>query len=199
MVPLRDRLTAEFEEHAAVLADTRKACLEPLERLIEAAIECLSGGGKLMFFGNGGSAADAQHWASEFTIQFVKQRAALAAIALTTDTSAITACANDLGFERIFARQIEAIGRPGDIAIAITTSGNSPNVLAAIRQAKEQRIFTALFTGETGGRARDLADLLIAVPSRTTARIQEMHEILGHQFCREVEATMNQPPQTPAI
>lgn len=191
MVPLRDRLTAEFEEHAAVLADTRKRCLEPLERLIEAAAACLSGGGKLLIFGNGGSAADAQHWASELTVQFVKNRRALAAIALTTDTSAITACSNDFGYERVFARQIEALGRADDIAIAITTSGNSPNILAAMRQAKEQHIFTVVFTGESGGQARELADLLIAVPSKTTARIQEMHGLLGHQFCREIEAMLS--------
>jgi D-sedoheptulose 7-phosphate isomerase len=190
MTSLRDRLTAEFEEHAAVLADTRKRCLEPLERLIEAAVACLTSGGKLMFFGNGGSAADAQHWASELTIQFAKKRRALAAMALTTDTSAITACSNDFGYERIFARQIEALGRTGDIAIAITTSGNSPNVLAGMRQAKEQKIIVAAFTGESGGEARALADFMVAVPSNVTARIQEMHGLLGHQFCREIEAML---------
>lgn len=190
MPPLRDRLTAEFEEHAQVLAATRQQCLEPLEKLIEAAAACLQSGGKLMFFGNGGSAADAQHWASELTVRFVAQRKALAAIALTTDTSALTACSNDFGYERIFARQIEALGRQGDMAVAISTSGESANVLAGLRQAREQRIYTALFTGESGGRARESADLLIAVPSRTVARIQEMHGLLGHEFCRELEAML---------
>jgi D-sedoheptulose 7-phosphate isomerase len=143
-----------------------------------------------MIFGNGGSAADAQHWASELTVQFIRTRRALAAIALTTDTSALTACSNDFGYERVFARQIEALGKQGDLAIAISTSGNSPNVLAALRQARELRIFTAVFTGEHGGEARDLADLVIAVPSHATPRIQEMHCLLGHQLCREIEAAL---------
>ncbi len=190
MESLRDRLLAEFEEHAAVLFETRKRCVEPLDRLIQAAAACLTSGGKIMIFGNGGSAADAQHWATELTIRFAKNRKALAAMALTTDTSAITACGNDFGYDQIFSRQIEALGRPGDLAIAITTSGDSPNILAAVRQAKSQNIYIAAFTGETGGQVRDLANLLVAVPSRSTARIQEMHELLGHQFCREIEAML---------
>lgn len=188
--PLRDRLKAQFEEHAQVLEATESACLESLERLIEAAAACLESGGKLMFFGNGGSAADAQHWAAELTVRFVARRKALAAIALTTDTSALTACGNDYGFETAFARQIEALGREGDLAVAISTSGDSPNVLAALRQAREQRIYTALFTGESGGKARELAELVIAVPSRTVARVQEMHGLLGHELCRELEARL---------
>jgi D-sedoheptulose 7-phosphate isomerase len=190
MESLHDRLLAEFEEHSAVLFETRKRCLEPLERLIQAAAACLTSGGKLLIFGNGGSAADAQHWATELTIRFAKNRRALAAMALTTDTSAITACGNDFGYDHIFSRQIEALGRSGDLAIAITTSGDSPNILAAVHQAKSQNIYTAAFTGETGGKVRELANLLIAVPSRSTARIQEMHELLGHQFCREIEAML---------
>lgn len=190
MAPLRDRLTAQFAEHAQVLEATRHACLDALEELIEAAVACLDSGGKLMFFGNGGSAADAQHWAAELTIRFIARRKALAAIALTTDTSALTACGNDYGFETVFARQIEALGRKGDLAIGISTSGESPNILAALRQAREQRIYTALFTGETGGKARELADLLIAVPSRAVSRVQEMHGLLGHEFCRELEARL---------
>jgi D-sedoheptulose 7-phosphate isomerase len=179
-----------FEEHTAVLSQVRQNCLEPLERLIEEAAARLSNGGKILFFGNGGSAADAQHFAAELTIRFAKDRRALAGLALTTDTSALTACGNDFGFERVFSRQIEALGGAGDLAIALSTSGNSPNVLAAVRQAKASGIFTAAFTGEAGGKLRTEVDLLIAVPSQTTARIQEMHSLLGHLLCQEIEARL---------
>jgi D-sedoheptulose 7-phosphate isomerase len=181
-------LDSDLDEHAVVFAQTRQTCLAPLQLLIEQATTCLSNGGKILFFGNGGSAADAQHFASELTIRFNKNRRALAGLALTTDTSALTACGNDFGFERIFSRQIEAIGRAGDLAIALSTSGNSPNILAAVQQAKASGLFTAAFTGETGGKLRDQVDLLIAVPSQTTARIQEMYILLGHILCREIEA-----------
>jgi D-sedoheptulose 7-phosphate isomerase len=183
-------LDAAFEEHAAVFSRTRDHCLEPLQRLIDEAAGRLSNGGKLLFFGNGGSASDAQHFATELTIRFAKDRRALAGLALTTDTSTLTACGNDFGFERIFSRQIEALGRPGDLALAISTSGNSPNILAAVQQAKALGIFTAAFTGETGGQLRGAVDLLIAVPSKTTARIQEMHILLGHLLCQEIEARL---------
>jgi D-sedoheptulose 7-phosphate isomerase len=183
-------LDSAFEEHAAVLSQTRKACLEPLERLIEEATTRLSNSGKILFFGNGGSAADAQHFATELTIRFAKDRRALAGLALTTDTSALTACGNDFGYDQIFSRQIEALGRPGDLAIALSTSGTSPNILAAVKQAKASGIFTAAFTGETGGKLRGAVDLLIAVPSQTTARIQEMHSLLGHLLCQEIEARL---------
>jgi D-sedoheptulose 7-phosphate isomerase len=179
-----------FEEHAAVLSQVRQTCLEPLERLVEEAAARLSDSGKILFFGNGGSAADAQHFASELTIRFTRNRRALAGLALTTDTSGLTACGNDFGFERVFARQIEALGRIGDLALAISTSGNSPNILAGVRQAKASGIFTAAFTGETCGKLHGAVDLLIAVPSKTTARIQEMHSLLGHLLCQEIEARL---------
>jgi D-sedoheptulose 7-phosphate isomerase len=179
-----------FEEHAAVLSQVRQTCLEPLERLIEEAITRLSNSAKILFFGNGGSAADAQHFATELTIRFAKDRRALAGLALTTDTSALTACGNDFGFDQVFSRQIEALGRAGDLAIAFSTSGNSPNILAAVRQAKASGIFAAAFTGDSGGKLRGAVDLLIAVPSNSTARIQEMHSLLGHLLCQEIEARL---------
>jgi D-sedoheptulose 7-phosphate isomerase len=185
---MNSALDSTFDDHAAVLSQTRQTCLQPLQRLIEEATMRLSNGGKILFFGNGGSASDAQHFATELTIRFAKDRRALAGLALTTDTSALTACGNDFGFHQIFSRQIEALGRAGDLAIAISTSGNSPNILAAVQQAKTTGIFTAAFTGETGGQLRDAVDLLIAVPSKTTARIQEMHILLGHLLCQEIEA-----------
>jgi D-sedoheptulose 7-phosphate isomerase len=183
-------LDSAFEEHAGVFSQTRRICLEPLQRLIEEAALRLANGGKLLFFGNGGSAADAQHFATELTVRFTRNRRALAGLALTADTSALTACGNDFGFERIFSRQIEALGRAGDLAVALSTSGNSPNILAAVKQAKASGIFTAAFTGESGGQLRGAVDLLIAVPSRSTARIQEMHVLLGHLLCQEIEARM---------
>jgi len=155
--------------------------------LVDRVAACLQQGGRIFFFGNGGSAADAQHLAAEFSIRFVSNRRALAGLALTTDTSAITACANDFGFEQIFARQIEAFGRKGDIAVALSTSGNSPNVVHGLEQARAMELTAVAFTGRTGGLLRDKADILIAVPSDVTARIQEMHGLLGHLLCQEID------------
>jgi D-sedoheptulose 7-phosphate isomerase len=140
-----------------------------------------------MLFGNGGSAADAQHLATELTVRYKSDRAAIAAVALTTDTSALTAAGNDLGFDRVFARQIEALGRPDDVAIAISTSGKSPNVIAALRQAKAMKLVTAALGGKGGGDLAGLADHLLVVPSDTTARIQEMHITLGQMLCGALE------------
>ena len=176
-----------FRTHKDVVARTEEACRQPLERLTALAADTLRGGGKLLFFGNGGSAADAQHLAAEFTIRFEKNRRALAAIALTTNASSLTACGNDYGFEHVFARQIEALGRPGDLAIGISTSGTSPNVLTALRCARENKIGAAGFSGRDGGKMNECADPLIVVPAQETPRIQEMHVLLGHIFCAEVE------------
>jgi D-sedoheptulose 7-phosphate isomerase len=145
------------------------------------------GGGKLLFFGNGGSAADAQHLATELTVRYKKDRAAIAAIALTTDSSVLTAAGNDLGFEKIFARQIEALGRQGDVAIAISTSGKSANVVAGLKQAKAIGLVTAAFGANDGGAMSAHADHLLLVPSATTARIQEMHILLGQMLCGALE------------
>ena len=179
--------TAEFAEHHDVARRSEAALSAAFTSLVKACVASLKGGGKLMFFGNGGSAADAQHLATELTIRYKANRAALAAIALTTDTSALTAAGNDLGFERIFARQIEALGKPGDVAIAISTSGKSPNVTAALQQAKTMRIVTAALTGKGGGDLPGLAEHVLLVPSSTTARIQEMHIMLGQMLCGAIE------------
>ncbi len=176
-----------FDEHRALLAEVEICCAEPLTRLAERCVKALQSGGKLMLFGNGGSAADAQHLAAELSVRFVRNRRALAAISLAADMSALTACANDWGFEAIFARQIEALGRPGDVAIGISTSGNSPNVIRALREAAAMGITAAAFGGNTGGELTGLADPLVVVPSSVTARIQEMHILLGHVLCTEIE------------
>jgi D-sedoheptulose 7-phosphate isomerase len=178
---------AEFAEHHDVARRTEAALSKVFAGLVAASVTSIRAGGKLMFFGNGGSAADAQHLATELTIRYKRDRAAIAAIALTTDTYALTAAGNDLGFERVFARQIEALGRPGDIAIAISTSGKSPNVTAALKQAKGMRLVTAALSGKGGGDLAGLADHLLVVPSDTTARIQEMHITLGQMLCGALE------------
>jgi len=145
--------------------------------------QTLRSGNKVLFFGNGGSAADAQHLAAELVGRFGPDRSSLPGISLSADTSVLTALGNDYGFEKIFSRQIEALGRPGDAAIGISTSGNSPNVLEALDAAKAKGIFTIGFTGEGGGKMIDRADVLFRVPSRHTPRIQETHLLLGHILC----------------
>jgi D-sedoheptulose 7-phosphate isomerase len=149
--------------------------------------ESLRGGGKVLAFGNGGSAADAQHFAAELVGRFLRERAAWPALALTTDTSALTAVANDLGYENVFRRQVEAHGRKGDVAVGITTSGRSPNVLAALRLARERGLVTIGLTGNGGGEVGVLVDHLIDVPHRETARIQEVHVMVIHVLCQVVE------------
>jgi D-sedoheptulose 7-phosphate isomerase len=185
---------AEFAEHHDVAQRTQAALGADFAALVGACVACLRGGGKLMLFGNGGSAADAQHLATELTIRYKKDRAAIAAIALTTDTSALTAAGNDIGFERVFSRQIEALGKAGDVAIGISTSGKSPNVAAALKQARAMRIVTAALTGKGGGDLPGLADHLLIVPSDTTARIQEMHITLGQMLCGAIEIELGLTP-----
>jgi len=161
---------------------------------LAAAAETIAGGlrhgGKVLLFGNGGSAADAQHIATEMVGRFAAERAPLPAISLCTDTSLLTALANDYGVESMFSRQILALGRPGDIAIAISTSGNSKNVLEGLDAARKQNIYTIGLSGETGGQMRNRVDILFCVPSRSTARIQEAHIMIGHVVCDLIERMM---------
>ena len=147
----------------------------------------LKGGHKLMVAGNGGSAADAQHLVAEFVSRLVEDRPAMRAVALTTDTSILTAVGNDYGYERVFARQIEAIGQAGDVFMGISTSGNSPNVLRALELCREMGIATIGFTGGTGGKMTPLCDYIIAIPSKVTMYIQQAHLALEHIFCMMVE------------
>jgi D-sedoheptulose 7-phosphate isomerase len=186
-VDLQQFFRSEFAEHHDVARKTEAALGQAFASLVTACAKSLRGGGKLMFFGNGGSAADAQHLATELAVRYKSNRAAIAALALTTDTSALTATGNDLGFEQIFARQIEALGKPGDVAIAISTSGKSANVIAALKQARAMKQVTAAFAGKGGGDLKDLADHLLVVPSDTTARIQELHITLGQMLCGAIE------------
>lgn len=181
---------SEFAEHHDVARNSEAALSDAFAALVGACVKSIRGGGKLMFFGNGGSAADAQHLATELTVRYKTNRAAISAIALTTDSSTLTAAGNDLGFEQIFARQIEALGRPGDVAIAISTSGKSANVVAALKRAKSMKLVTVALGGKDGGDLKGLADHLLVVPSDTTARIQEMHILLGQMLCGALEVEL---------
>jgi D-sedoheptulose 7-phosphate isomerase len=182
-----DYFEAELKEHAAVLEATRNALREPFQQLVERSAEAVRGGGKILFFGNGGSAADSQHLATELTVRYGRDRSPIAALALTTDSSTLTAAGNDLGFEQIFARQISALGCPGDVAIGISTSGRSPNIVNAVEVARASGLTAAAFTGGDGGKLVGLADPILIVPSRTPARIQEMHITLGQMLCGALE------------
>jgi D-sedoheptulose 7-phosphate isomerase len=162
--------------------------LEPqVNALLQRVKQCLLNGNKVLFFGNGGSASDAQHLAAEFVVRYRKDRKAYAAIALTTDTSILTAHSNDYSFETVFDRQIEALGLPGDIAIGLSTSGNSANVISAVETAKANQIWTCAFTGDAGGKLKTIADDCICVPSNETARVQEGHILIGHWLCEALD------------
>ena len=161
-------------------------------RVISRAVECLKTGGKILVFGNGGSAAQAQHFAAELVNKFLKERSALPAISLTTDTSALTSIANDASFAYVFSRQIEALGRKGDLALGLSTSGDSPNVIEAIKKAKEEDLVTVALTGKGGGSLRSLPDFLLDIPSHSTPRIQEGHLILLHLLAQEIEMRMSE-------
>lgn len=173
----------------------RKKMLEATAS-IEAAgrmwVETLSAGGKILFAGNGGSAADAQHLAAELIGRFERDNG-FPALALTVDTSCITALGNDFGFDEIFSRQVRALGRPGDLMVGITTSGNSANIVKALAVAKDRQMKTLALTGKSGGRAGELADLTITVPSSRTCRVQELHITLGHIWCEMVESALPSP------
>ena len=158
-----------------------------ISQAIDACVQSLQKGGKLMLCGNGGSAADSQHLAAEFTGRFIKDRPPIAAVALSTDTSALTCIGNDYSFNEIFARQVQALGKAGDCLIAISTSGNSGNVLAAVVAAKSLGISTIGLLGRDGGKLKAQCDVSIVVPSQVTARIQEAHILIGHSLCGAVE------------
>lgn len=158
-----------------------------ISQAIDACVQSLQKGGKLMLCGNGGSAADSQHLAAEFTGRFIKDRPPIAAVALSTDTSALTCIGNDYSFNDIFSRQVQALGKAGDCLIAISTSGNSGNVLAAVAAAKSLGISTIGLLGRDGGKLKTQCDIAIVVPSQVTARIQEAHILIGHSLCGAVE------------
>jgi D-sedoheptulose 7-phosphate isomerase len=184
---MKERIARDIRDSISVKEAVLRSQVALIEKAANVAAECLRSGHKLLFFGNGGSAADSQHLAAEFAGRYEKERRALAAIALTTDTSILTAVGNDYGFERIYERQIEALGQKGDVAFAISTSGNSPNILAAVIKARSMGIYTIGFTGKDGGKLKDKVDLAFVAPSQKTSRIQETHIMVGHIICERVD------------
>ncbi len=194
---MQDYVEAQLAETRRVLGAlyTDGAARAAVVRAAEICVESLRAGGKVLFAGNGGSAADAQHMAGEFVSRFAFDRPGLAAVALTTDTSILTAIGNDYGYELLFARQVQALGRAGDVFIAYSTSGRSPNILSALEAARTAGLTTVGFTGNRGGPMGALCDVLLAVPSADTPKIQEGHLVLGHILCGLVERAMFEPPR----
>ncbi len=180
-------IAAVFDGTIAVHQRVRALDPGPIAAAAGVIRETFAAGGRLLIFGNGGSAADAQHLAAELMGRFEKERSAMPALALSTDTSTMTSVANDYGFERVFARQVEGLGRPGDVAFGITTSGGSPNVLAALTAAKTLGLKTVALTGRDGGAAGAASDIHINVPEASTARVQEVHRTIIHAICALVE------------
>jgi D-sedoheptulose 7-phosphate isomerase len=190
---VRDRVQRNIEVNQELLRDRAFHAL--VAKAAMQIVKSLRAGGKVIFFGNGGSAADAQHLAAEFTGRYLKDRRALPALALNTNSSSVTAIANDHGFDRVFARQLEALGTAGDVGVAISTSGNSRNVLQALEVAKAKSIYTIALTGASGGAMEKLADCTIHIPSEGTPRIQECHLLTGHLICEIVEQVLFDPSE----
>jgi D-sedoheptulose 7-phosphate isomerase len=182
---VQKQLAQSIATMQAVLAE--ESISNTIVTIAQLTAQAMSSGNKLLVAGNGGSAADAQHLVAEFVVRLSANRAALRAVALTTDSSILTACANDFGFDQIFARQIEALGQPGDVFLGISTSGNSPNILNALHQARKQDLTTIGFSGSGGGKMRDLCDHNVVIPSTVTMNIQESHLALEHIFCMLTE------------
>jgi D-sedoheptulose 7-phosphate isomerase len=187
---LRKNIEGSLEVHGRLVA----ACLPAMTVAANALIAAYLSGHKAIFFGNGGSATDAQHLAAEFLGRYLRERRPLPAIALHDNASAVTAIANDYGYEHVFSRQLQALAVPGDIAVAISTSGNSPSVIEGVTIARKMGIYTIGLTGASGGRLRELVDVLIAAPSDETPRVQECHILVGHALCDAVERAIVAAP-----
>ena len=177
----------EFEEHLKTSQATFESIGHSVEVAAKLCLDCLKNGNKILLFGNGGSAADAQHIAAELVGRYKTERKGLAAIALTTDTSALTAIGNDFGYDCVFDRQVEALANTGDVAIGISTGGSSANVASALKLAKDLDCKTIGFSGRGGGEMNELCDINIVVPAQDTARIQEMHIVIGHTICHLID------------
>src|SRR4051812_47748736 len=190
-VALIRRRLAESAELKRRVAESQA---EIIARAGRAMADALRRGNKILFFGNGGSAADSQHLAAEFVGRFVRDRVPLPALALTTDTSALTAIGNDYGFDQVFVRQVQALGQPGDVAVALSTSGRSPNVLSAVAAARQRRLVTVGLVGGAGGPLAAAVDVPVVVPSDCSARVQECHITIGHILCEFAEAALAADP-----
>jgi D-sedoheptulose 7-phosphate isomerase len=195
---LEQRIQQQFFDSADLKYAAAELLARPIAQAVAALTGCITGGGKVLICGNGGSASDAQHFAAEFIGRFERERPGLAAIALTTDTSIITAIGNDYSFEVVFAKQVEALGAPGDVLIAISTSGNSANVVAAAHAAHSKEMSVVALTGRGGGKLRELlldTDVHICVPHERTARIQEVHILTLHCLCDAVDNQLLGEPE----
>ena len=184
---MNEGIRAQLQHHGQVIAEMERTLTDRIAAAVDMLVAALTGGNKLLIMGNGGSAADAQHFAAEIIGRFKLERRALPAVALTTDSSILTALGNDYGFDRIFARQVEGLARAGDVVVGISTSGNSPNVLAAMEKARELGCRTIGLLGKDGGTIKGQADLALIVPSSDTPRIQEGHLTIIHIICDLVE------------
>jgi D-sedoheptulose 7-phosphate isomerase len=192
---MQDVIDGTIAAHIAVLSDTR-ALAPDIARFAERSADAIAAGGRIFWMGNGGSAADCQHLAAELVGRFERERPGLASLALTTDSSVLTSVANDYGFESVFARQVEALCRPGDLLVGLSTSGNSANVLRAMERAAGRDVFRVGLTGAGGGRLADTCELCLRVPSNSTARIQEAHIVIGHILCDLVERELTSSATT---
>ncbi len=187
---MHEMILAHFDEASQVISQTTQQCLDTLVRGAKLIGECLKCGGKVLVCGNGGSAADAQHFAGELVGRFLLERNALPAISLTVDPSVLTSIANDMSFEHVFSRQLDALGRQDDVLVCLTTSGRSPNIIAAARKAKDIRMKVLCLTGKEESALARYADIIVAVPSTVTPHIQEVHGIILHAVCQTVEKTL---------
>ena len=193
MTTLQERVAAHFAESILAKQKAEKVLVEPTAQAAELMLPCLMNDGNILACGNGGSAADAQHFAAEMTGRFEKERMELAAVALTTDTSALTAIGNDYGFDHVFSKQVRALGRAGDVLVGISTSGNSANVIEAIKAAHERDMYVIAMTGRDGGKIAAMlkdTDILLNVPYPRTARIQENHILLIHAMCDCIDSML---------
>ncbi|KYJ86422.1 D-sedoheptulose 7-phosphate isomerase [Sulfurovum riftiae] len=188
---MKQMIQAEFEAHRKTIDDTIEILIPVVEQASHMFIDTLQNGNKILLCGNGGSASDAQHIAAELTGRYKSERRGLPGIALTTDTSALTAISNDYGYDRVFERQVEALANKGDLLIGISTSGNSKNVIAAFKTAKELGCNCLGLSGRDGGKMNEVCDLNIVVPSNDTPRIQEMHILIGHTLCQAVDNVLS--------
>ena len=198
---LEQRIEQQFIDSADLKYQSAQTLSKPIAAAVGALLMCVTGGGKVMACGNGGSAADAQHFAAEFVGRFERERPELGAIALATDSSIITAIANDYNFDQIFSKQVRALGQPGDVLLAISTSGNSRNVLAAIEAAHERDLIVVALTGKGGGKIAQLlreTDVHICVPHDRTARIQEVHLLVLHCLCDGVDSQLLGEQENPS-
>ena len=191
---IKNFFLSQINEHELVIERTKLSVERNFLNLVNICVKSLKNGKKIIFFGNGGSASDAQHLSTELTVRFCENRKSIPAISLVTDTSAISAIGNDYGFKYIFSRQLEAIGQAGDVAIGITTSGKSPNVLEGLQYAKENKMKSVAFTGRNIKQIEKITDEIISIPAQNTSRIQEAHILIGQMLCNALEFQLGLSP-----